>query len=211
MTRRTPNRRKGEALDPRLLLRAYAMGIFPMAESAAEEEVFWVEPEYRGVLPLDGLHISKSLGKTLRQGVFKVTSDQAFDAVLHHCAEPADDRPSTWINASITGGYKALHRLGHCHSVEAWADGKLAGGLYGVSLGRAFFGESMFSRRRDASKICLIHLVRHLRHQGFMLLDTQFTTPHLIRMGAVEIARDEYLEELATALDNGSAEFGEIS
>jgi len=188
-------------LTPDLLLRAYATGLFPMAESAEDPELFWVDPERRGVLPLDGIHIPRRLKKTIRQGRFDVTADRDFMGVLQGCAERTPSRKSTWINAEIIRLYGALHAMGAAHSVECWHDGKLAGGLYGVALGGAFFGESMFSRDTDASKVALVHLVARLRRGGFTLLDTQFVTAHLARFGALEISRRAYRKRLDTALE----------
>jgi leucyl/phenylalanyl-tRNA---protein transferase len=173
-----------------------------MAESADDPEIFWVEPEMRGVIPLDDFHLSKSLAKTVRKTPFQIRFDSAFERVIAMCAEPAPDRPSTWINATIRKLYSELHRMGHAHSVEAWEGENLVGGLYGVSLGAAFFGESMFSRRTDASKICLVHLVERLRRNGFQLLDTQFTTDHLKTFGAIDIPKDDYLVLLREAVDS---------
>ncbi|MBB4413735.1 leucyl/phenylalanyl-tRNA--protein transferase [Rhizobium cellulosilyticum] len=172
-----------------------------MAESADDPEIFWVEPEMRGIIPLYDFHISKSLAKTIRKQPFEIRFDTAFDEVIGMCAESAADRPSTWINATIRQLYGELHRMGHAHSVEAWQEGALVGGLYGVSLGAAFFGESMFSRKTDASKICLVHLVERLNRNGFRLLDTQFTTDHLKTFGAIDIPKDEYLVLLRDAVD----------
>lgn len=194
-------------ITPDLLLRAYASGLFPMADSADDPEIFWVEPEIRGVVPLDGFHIPKRLARTVRQQPFEIRVNTAFDEVVAACAESVENRPSTWINATISGLYSSLHQLGHAHSVEAWSDGKLVGGLYGVSLRRAFFGESMFSRATDASKICLVHLVDRLRERGFELLDTQFTTDHLKRFGAIDIPRKDYADLLAEALDGPDLPF----
>jgi leucyl/phenylalanyl-tRNA--protein transferase len=187
-------------LTPDLLLRAYAAGIFPMAESADDPEIFWVDPEQRGILPLDACHVPHKLRKTVRHGRFEVRCDSAFAEVVRGCAEATPDRPDTWINAEILKLYVELHRRGQAHSVETWADGKLVGGLYGVSLGGAFFGESMFSRAADASKFALVHLVARLIEGGFELLDTQFTTSHLEQFGVVEIPRAEYQRRLAKAL-----------
>jgi leucyl/phenylalanyl-tRNA--protein transferase len=195
------------AITPEILLRAYSIGLFPMAESAEDPEIFWVEPETRGVLPLDGFHASKSLSKTIRRKPFDIRFDTDFSGVMALCAEPAVDRPSTWINSTIRKLYFELHRMGHAHSVEAWQGEELVGGLYGVSLGSAFFGESMFSRRTDASKICLVHLVERLKAKGFQLLDTQFTTEHLKTFGAVDIPKDEYLTLLKAAVDSPHLEF----
>ncbi len=183
-------------ITARLLLEAYAAGIFPMAEAAESDEVFWVDPKLRGVLPLDGLHVSRSLRRTMRRGGFEVRLNSRFMDVVDACA----DRKETWINAKIEELYHELFRLGYAHSVEVWMDDELAGGLYGVSLGGAFFGESMFSVRPDASKIALVYLVARLRVGGFTLLDTQFVTSHLERMGAVEIPRAKYHENLEQAL-----------
>lgn len=186
-------------LDADLLLRAYAAGIFPMADSADADEVFWVDPEERGIMPLDGFHLSRSLRKTVRDDLFAITCDRDFPAIMRGCAEATAERPKTWINADILAAYTDLYRRGHAHSVEAWRDGALAGGLYGVTLGGAFFGESMFSRTTDASKVALAHLVARLRLGGFSLLDVQFVTPHLKRFGAVEISRARYRRLLAAS------------
>jgi leucyl/phenylalanyl-tRNA--protein transferase len=188
------------ALTPELLLRAYAAGIFPMAEAADDPDVFWVDPEQRGILPLDGFHLPRRLARTLRQDIFDVRCDAAFEAVVRGCAEPTPERPKTWINEEIVRLYAALHRLGFAHSVEAWRDGELVGGLYGVALGAAFFGESMYSRVTDASKVALAHLVARLRLGGFRLLDTQFVTEHLRQFGAIEISRAQYHRRLTAAL-----------
>ncbi len=189
-------------LEPDVLLRAYASGIFPMAERADSEEVFWVEPRRRGVLPLDGFHLSRSLARTLRQERFTFTVDAAFDRVLAACAEPAPGRSETWINPLIADAYRDLNRIGHAHSIEAWAaDGSLGGGLYGVRLGGAFFGESMFTRVTDGSKAALAALVARLRVGGFTLLDTQFLTGHLASFGAVEVSARAYRGMLGEALD----------
>ncbi|HHZ08234.1 MAG TPA: leucyl/phenylalanyl-tRNA--protein transferase [Rhizobiales bacterium] len=196
----------GYRIPPDLLLKAYASGVFPMAENADDPEVFWVRPETRGIIPLDAFHVPKSLAKTIRQGRFEIRYDCDFAGVMEGCAETGESRASTWINAPIREAYQELHRRGHCHSVEAWREGRLVGGLYGVSLGRAFFGESMFSRERDASKVCLVHLVERLRDRNFVLLDTQFTTEHLKRFGAVDIPRRRYEKLLADAL-SGEASF----
>lgn len=196
----------GYRIPPDLLLKAYASGVFPMAESAADPEVFWVRPESRGVIPLDAFHIPKSLAKTIKRGSFSIRIDYDFEGVIEACAEVRDERRNTWINAPIREAYTALHHRGHCHSVEAWREGRLVGGLYGVRLGRAFFGESMFSRERDASKVCLVHLVARLRDRNFALLDTQFTTEHLKRFGAIDIPRAKYEKVLAAALE-GEAVF----
>ena len=183
-------------LTPRLLLTAYASGVFPMAESAESDEIFWFNPEKRGVMPLSGLHISRSLRKLMRTRRFKVTANQCFSEVMAACA----DRDETWINEEITALYTELHALGHAHSIEVWDGATLAGGLYGVSLGAAFFGESMFSRQSNTSKIALVGLVARLQLGGFELLDMQFITPHLASLGGVEISRDDYIAQLENAL-----------
>jgi len=188
-------------LTPDLLLRAYAIGIFPMAESRESEEIHWIEPRYRGILPLDDLHVPRSLRKRLRQAPYKVTCDHAFAEVIAACAEPGPGRSETWINPAIERLYAALFRRGFAHSLECWQDGNLVGGLYGVSIRGAFFGESMFSRADDASKIALVHLVLRLTKGGYRLLDTQFETPHLARFGVIEITRNDYRDLLADALD----------
>lgn len=187
-------------ITPDLLLRAYSIGLFPMADSADDPELFWVEPELRGIIPLDDFHISKSLAKTIRRAPFDIRYDTAFEQVMDGCAAPAPDRPTTWINGKIRSLYATLHSMGHAHCVEAWDGEELVGGLYGVSLGSAFFGESMFSRRTDASKICLVHLVERLRKRGFVLLDTQFTTEHLKNFGAIDVPKAHYEKMLARAV-----------
>ncbi|SCB56874.1 leucyl/phenylalanyl-tRNA--protein transferase [Rhizobium aethiopicum] len=201
------SRRKSPGITPDILLRAYSIGLFPMAESADDPEIFWVEPELRGVLPLDGFHISKSLAKTVRRKPFEIRFDHAFDQVIAACAEETTGRPSTWINQTIRSLYSTLFEIGHAHTVEAWAGDQLVGGLYGVSLGSAFFGESMFSRRTDASKICLVHLVDRLREKGFTLLDTQFTTEHLKTFGAIDVPKAEYALLLASAMESPHLKF----
>jgi leucyl/phenylalanyl-tRNA---protein transferase len=195
-------RRRGEKLDitPAILLKAYACGIFPMAETADDPTIFWIDPTERGILPLDGFHLSRSLAKTIRRERFEVRVDTAFPAVVDGCAEPAPGRQQTWINADIRSLYLELHRLGHAHSVETWRENRLVGGLYGVSLGAAFFGESMFSRETDASKVALAFLVERLRRGGYQLLDTQFLTSHLQSFGATEISRAEYHRLLEPAI-----------
>ncbi|MBB1247899.1 leucyl/phenylalanyl-tRNA--protein transferase [Rhizobium sp. G21] len=195
------------AITPEILLRAYAAGLFPMAESADDPDIFWVQPEMRGVIPLDGFHVSKSLAKTIRKRPFDIRFNTDFNQVIARCGEPAPDRPSTWINPLILMLYKELHKLGYAHSVEAWEGGELVGGLYGVSLGSAFFGESMFSRRTDASKICLVHLVERLRAKGFTLLDTQFTTEHLKSFGAIDVPKRDYEKLLDQAMQSPDLDF----
>lgn len=187
-------------ITPEVLLRAYACGIFPMAESADDPSLFWVEPEQRGIIPLDRFHIASRLARTVRADSFTVTVDRAFKAVIAGCAEPAAQRDDTWINPRIRDLYIGLYERGHCHSVEVWGGDDLVGGLYGVSLGAAFFGESMFHRTRDASKVALVHLVARLIAGGYVLLDTQFVTAHLKTFGALEIPRTTYLGRLDAAL-----------
>ncbi len=188
-------------LTPEILLRAYAEGLFPMAERRGDPTLYWVSPDKRGILPLDNLHVPRRLARTLRSGRFTLTADMAFRDVMEACAAPGPGRPESWINDEILRFYTALHAGGHAHSIECWRDGELVGGLYGVRLGAAFFGESMFSRQRDASKVALVALVEGLKRGGFVLLDTQFLTAHLARFGAVEIAREQYLMKLNTALN----------
>jgi leucyl/phenylalanyl-tRNA--protein transferase len=188
-------------LTPEILLRAYAEGLFPMAERRGDPTLYWVSPDKRGILPLDNLHVPRRLGRTLRSERFTLTADMAFRDVMEACAAPGPGRPESWINDEILHLYTALHAGGHAHSIECWRDGELVGGLYGVRLGAAFFGESMFSRQRDASKVALVHLVEGLKRGGFVLLDTQFLTAHLARFGAVEIPRAQYLIKLNTALN----------
>jgi len=187
-------------LSPEILLQAYAAGVFPMAERADDPELFWVDPHRRGIIPLDKFHVPRRLQRVLRQGRFTVRADSAFAAVIRGCAEASETRPSTWINDEIIRLYTALFERGNAHSVECWQGEELAGGLYGVSLGAAFFGESMFSRSTDASKVALVHLIARLRLGGYRLLDTQFLTPHLARFGAIEISRARYRRLLAEAL-----------
>ena len=196
-------------ITPEVLLRAYACGIFPMAESADDPTLFWVEPEMRGVIPLNGFRISSRLARTVRSDTFTVTVDTAFKAVISGCAAPQPGRNDTWINKRIRDLYIGLHERGHCHSIEVWANDDLVGGLYGVSLGRAFFGESMFHRARDASKVALVHLVARLLAGGFELLDTQYVTEHLRSFGAVEISRRRYTALLDKAI-KGEAEFRKL-
>ncbi len=188
------------AIDLDLLMRAYANGIFPMSDARDDPDTFWIEPEQRAILPLNEFRLSKSLAKTIRQERFLVTSDKAFGRVIATCAESRDDRRDTWINPDIEDAFCDLHRLGHAHSVECWLDGDLVGGLYGMSMGRAFFGESMFSRATDASKVALAWLVARMKVGGFDLLDCQFMTDHLASLGAIEITQDDYLVRLEAAL-----------
>ena len=188
-------------LTPDLLLRAYRLGLFPMAESRGSKTLHWLDPETRGVLPLDKFHLPRSLMKTLRSGKFTVTADADFPGTIAACAAARENRPETWINQEIERLFIALFHLGFAHSVETWQNGALVGGLYGASLGGAFFGESMFSTATDASKVALVHLLARLRLGGFTLLDTQFITAHLARFGAVEIPRADYHNLLAQAMD----------
>jgi leucyl/phenylalanyl-tRNA--protein transferase len=188
-------------LTPEILLRAYSVGLFPMAERRDDPTLYWIDPEKRGILPLDKFHISRRLKRTVRAGRFEVRCDTAFREVMIGCAQPAPGRTETWINQEILRLYGELFKMGRAHSVESWRDGVLAGGLYGVALGGAFFGESMFSRETDASKVALVHLIARLKKGGFRLLDTQFVTDHLSQFGAREIHRDGYRELLASALD----------
>src|SRR6202521_2293631 len=197
-------------ITPEVLLRAYACGIFPMAESADDPTLFWVEPEMRGVIPLDRFRISSRLARTVRSDAFTVTVNTAFKAVIAGCAAPQAGRDDTWINKRIRDLYIGLHQIGHCHSVEVWDNDDLVGGLYGVSLGRAFFGESMFHRGRDASKIALVHLIARLRAGGYRLLDTQYDTDHLKTFGAVEVSRRAYHKQLEEAI-LGEADFGALA
>jgi leucyl/phenylalanyl-tRNA--protein transferase len=188
------------AITPQILLRAYSIGLFPMAESAEEEQLFWVDPQERAIFPLDAFKISHSLAKTLRSDRFEVRIDQDFDAVIDACAASAPKRENTWINGEIRRLYRELFDLGFVHTVECWRAGALVGGLYGVAMRSAFFGESMFHRETDASKVALSHLVGRLRSGGFRLLDTQFMTTHLASLGAIEISRDAYHDLLEHAL-----------
>ena len=194
------------AITPQILLKAYTAGIFPMAESAEDNALYWIEPEERGVIPLDGLHISHSLRKSVRRQRFEIRIDSAFASVMDSCAEKTSGRKTTWINSRIRALYNQLHKMGCCHSVESWRDGKLVGGLYGVRIGAAFFGESMFSRETDASKVALVHLVARLNAGGFKLLDAQFVNPHLMTLGVVAVAKQKYHEMLGPALE-AEAEF----
>ena len=194
-------------LDPRLLLQGYATGIFPMADSREAGELFWVEPRNRAIIPLDRFHLSRSLRRTLRSGRFAVTHDRDFAGVIAACA----DRKETWINAELELAMRALHASGHAHSIEVWESDELVGGLYGVKLGRAFFGESMFSRRTDASKVALAWLVARLKAGNFTLLDCQFMTEHLASLGAISVPRETYVALLSAALGAGAAADGAVA
>ena len=193
-------------ITPEVLLKAYACGIFPMAESADDPALYWIEPEKRGVIPLENFHVPSRLARTVRSDRFEIRINQDFEGVLDGCAEPWPGRSHTWINTRIRTLYHKLYDIGHCHSVEAYENGELAGGLYGVCLGHAFFGESMFHRSRDASKVALVHLVARLKAGGFRLLDTQFVTDHLKTFGALEVSRRQYHKLLEAALV-GEADF----
>lgn len=187
-------------ITPQVLLKAYSCGIFPMAESAEDPALYWIEPQHRGILPLSSVHVPKRLARTVRSGALRVTVDTDYDGVIEGCAAERAGRRSTWINSRIRGLYRELFRLGHCHTVEVWDGERLVGGLYGVALGGAFFGESMFSYERDASKVALVHLVGRLIGGGFTLLDTQFVTDHLRQFGTIEVERDDFHRHLDLAL-----------
>ena len=189
-----------ETITPNLLLQAYANGIFPMSEDREDKELFWVDPDFRGIIPLDQFHIPRSLKKAVKKTPFRVTTDEAFREVVKACSMPARGRETTWISERIEAMYEDLHQRGFAHSIECWKGDELVGGLYGVSLGAAFFGESMFSKRTNASKIALVYLVARLKKAGYSLLDSQFITEHLKQFGAVEIAREEYHQLLTEAL-----------
>ena len=193
--------RRTVEITPELLLRAYRVGLFPMAESRRGNRLYWLDPEFRGVLPLDRFHLPRRLLRTALRGPYQVTADQDFSAVIAGCAAPAPGREETWINRDIERLFGDLHRAGLAHSVECWSGSALVGGLYGVGLGAAFFGESMFSTMRDASKVALVHLVARLRLGGYRLLDTQFLTSHLTQFGTEEVPRDRYKALLAAAVD----------
>jgi leucyl/phenylalanyl-tRNA--protein transferase len=189
-------------ITPEILLKAYAAGIFPMAEDADDPSLFWVEPRERGIIPLDRFHMSKRLARTVRSDHFQVRVDQDYDAVVAGCAAPGSDREKTWISGRIRDLYGELFDAGYCHTVEVYRDNRLVGGLYGVRLKGAFFGESMFHTERDASKVALVHLVARLRRGGFSLLDTQFVTSHLAQFGAIEVPRQRYKQMLRAAMDH---------
>jgi len=197
-------------ITPDVLLKAYACGIFPMAENADDPALYWIEPEMRGIIPIEGFHVSARLARTIRKTSYTVWVDRDFDATIDGCAEAKADRDRTWINGRIRQIYRSLFEHGHCHSVEVYDGGNLVGGLYGVSIGRAFFGESMFHRARDASKIALVHLVARLRLGGYRLLDTQYVTDHLKTFGAVEVGKRRYHRLLEEAIV-GEADFGALA
>lgn len=191
-------------ITPEILLRAYAAGLFPMAESADDPGLFWVEPRERGIIPLDGFHIATRLARTVASDRFEIRVDTDFDAVIAECAASVQGREDTWINQRIRMLYGELFDSGQCHTVEAWRDGQLVGGLYGIELGGAFFGESMFHRDRDASKVALVHLVARLKTGGYRLLDTQFVTPHLATFGAVAVPRNDYMRRLTRVVSRSA-------
>lgn len=197
-------------ITPDVLLKAYACGIFPMAESAHDPALYWIEPERRGVIPLEGFHVPTRLARSVRRTSLTVVADRDFDSVIAGCGEAGPGRARTWINTRIRNLYRGLYDIGHCHTVEVYDGDELVGGLYGVSLGRAFFGESMFHRTRDASKIALVHLVARLKAGGYKLLDTQFVTDHLKIFGAIELSRRQYHKVLAEALI-GEADFARLA
>lgn len=199
-----------DVITPNLLLQAYATGLFPMAEGRDDSELFWVDPEERGIIPLNDFHVPRSLAKKVKKDTFKVTHDTVFQKIVQACATPARGRESTWISERIEALYTDLFERGAAHSIECWNDTELVGGLYGVSLGGAFFGESMFSTQTDASKIALVHLVARLKVGGYQLLDTQFITDHLKQFGAQEIPRPEYHSNLRLALQLENADFDQL-
>jgi leucyl/phenylalanyl-tRNA--protein transferase len=188
-------------ITPQILLKAYAAGIFPMAESADDNALYWIEPEERGIFPLGAFHVPRSLKRQVRRRAFEVRINTAFGQVIDACAAKTADRRTTWINGRIRSLYGQLYKMGCCHTIECWRDEQLVGGLYGVRIGAAFFGESMFSRATDASKVALVHLVARLKAGGFVLLDAQFMTPHLARFGARPVGRDDYRGMLEAAID----------
>lgn len=194
-------RSRATIIPERTLLAAYRSGQFPMAETRTDDDVFWIDPPLRGILPLEAFHVPKRLARTIRSSRFRISADNAFAEVMTACATSAPNRRNTWINPLIERSYANLHANGHAHSVEVWDDDLLVGGLYGVSIGAAFFGESMFSRQTDASKVALVHLVERLKAGGYTLLDTQFITEHLKQFGAVEIPRARYKALLADAVE----------
>jgi len=191
-----------QTITPEILLQAYAIGVFPMAESQDSDELYWFDPDPRTIIPLDNFHVSRRLERTLRQKKFHITFNTAFTEVMKKCAEPAPDREETWINDNILQLYTQLHRYGYAHSIETWQDNTLVGGVYGVGIGGLFAGESMFSRVTDASKVALASLLKHLNQQGFSLFDVQYTTNHLKTFGAIEISRDDYKKRLSKAIEN---------
>ena len=187
-------------LNEQTILKGYSLGIFPMSESFDDPKIYWINPKKRGIIPIKDFKISKSLKKEIKKNKFKITINKNFNKVITNCAKKTKNRPKTWINKKIIDSYSNLHEIGHAHSIEAWFQNKLVGGLYGVSLGSAFFGESMFSAMPNASKICLVHLIANLNMKGFTLLDTQFVNPYLKKLGAIEISRKKYLKILGNSL-----------
>ncbi|MEG8099349.1 leucyl/phenylalanyl-tRNA--protein transferase [Candidatus Liberibacter brunswickensis] len=194
-------------INPYIIIRAYSLGIFPMADSDDSEEILWIKPSKRGIIPLDKFHISKRLNKYIRRGIYDIRVNTAFESVISSCSQKTHNRQSTWINKKIRNSYIDLFHMGYAHTVEAWKEEQLVGGLYGVSLGAIFFGESMFSRMENASKICLVHLVEHLKKRQFLLLDTQFITNHLKQFGAIEITNTTYEKLLENALKYSKISF----
>ena len=187
-------------LNEQTILKGYSLGVFPMSESFDDPKIYWINPKKRGIIPIKDFKISKSLKKEIKKNKFKITINKNFNTVIKNCAKKTENRPKTWINKKIIDSYSNLHEIGHAHSIEAWFQNKLVGGLYGVSLGSAFFGESMFSTMSNASKICLVYLIANLKKKGFTLLDTQFINPYLKKLGAIEISRQEYLKILGRSL-----------
>ena len=187
-------------LNEEIILKGYSLGIFPMSESFDDPKIYWINPKKRGIIPIKDFKISKSLKKEIKKNKFKITINKNFNKVITNCAKKTKNRPKTWINKKIIDSYSNLHEIGHAHSIEAWFQNKLVGGLYGVSLGSAFFGESMFSTMSNASKICLVYLIANLNKKGFTLLDTQFVNPYLKKLGAIEISRKKYLKILGNSL-----------
>lgn len=191
-------------VTPELVLEAYAEGLFPMAESREDARIYWIDPDWRAIFPMDRFHVPRRLKRTLRRRPFEICVDTAFDRVITACAAHRRKQKETWISRRIATLYSALHRMGYAHSVECWRNGALVGGLYGVALGAAFFGESMFSRERDASKVALVHVHERLKERGFTLFDVQFWTEHLAQFGAIEVSRSDYLARLRGALDSAA-------
>ena len=187
-------------LNEQTILKGYSLGVFPMSESFDDPKIYWINPKKRGIIPIKDFKISKSLKKEIKKNKFKITINKNFNKVITNCAKKTKNRPKTWINKKIIDSYSNLHEIGHAHSIEAWFQNKLVGGLYGVSLGSAFFGESMFSTMSNASKICLVYLIANLNMKGFTLLDTQFVNPYLKKLGAIEISRKKYLKILGNSL-----------
>ena len=188
-------------LTPDLLIEAYKIGVFPMANNQDDAKIDFFDPDPRGIIPLENFHISRSLRKLIRKGIFKVTYNAAFSSILEGCSRISRNRPTTWINHEIKTVYKQLFDMGYCHSIEIWYDRNIVGGLYGVSIGAAFFGESMFSLKSNASKVALVHLVASLKQEGFVLLDSQFTNKHLVQFGAINISRADYKKRLSFAIN----------